>query len=121
MQVANVKSEPKERAIKALSVPFQGEMLHPCLGLMYWYRWGKYVFDIRVLRAFRKLPVTNFLDMKPLTQAWFCRKMGQVKAIVGENDFVKFYDTASAWYDQQERAMGEKNNRSDIYSDTLPF
>lgn len=88
MYITNEKLEPKEKPIKEISVPFQGENLHPCIGLVFWFRWGKYCFDIRDIRKLYGVKSVKAIDDKRLSQASFCEKMSEIIKLVGKEDFV---------------------------------
>lgn len=53
---ANPKMEYKVEAQRCYSVKFQGNHFRPCVGLMHWVRWGKFVLDVRPLREYLGLP-----------------------------------------------------------------
>ena len=39
--------------------PVEGDVVRRCDGMIYWYRWGKHTFDIRVMRRVVGLPEDN--------------------------------------------------------------
>lgn len=63
--VADIRMEPKERALvrNDFQVRFQGNYFRPCVGLVFWIRWGRYIFDIRPLRKYFGLPELSIEDM----------------------------------------------------------
>lgn len=83
------KREPRDYADKSSYVNFQGYRFHMAYGMIYWYRWGRYCFDIRVVRLHLGLPEENELD-KDYTPQGFKKKMAQIISKIGCNDFLRF-------------------------------
>jgi hypothetical protein len=85
------KSKPDTR----YSVDFQGEKIHPISGMIFWYRWGKYTFDVRCVRkAFGKKETAAIdmdLTMHPCTR--FQIIANEVKALVGDKPFLEVFRT----------------------------
>ena len=52
------KNAPSGRAIGH----FDGKPISRQRGMIYWYRWGRHTFDIRVMREMLGLPVENEAD-----------------------------------------------------------
>ncbi len=120
--VANVKTEYKEAPMKCFGVKFQGKMFNPCVGLSYWIRWGKYVFDIRLLREYLNLePEAEHLSSNR-NKLIFEERIKQITDVVGERNFIEVNIEANKLFDEKQKQTKEfaKNNNLP-FSDDLGF
>lgn len=69
MYIANEME--KSTADKSLQFDFQGKKIYQCRNSIYWYRWGKWVFDIREIRKVLGMQPTSCSDT-----AWFTEGNG---------------------------------------------
>lgn len=86
-----MKSQPDTR----YGVEFQGKKMHPTMGSFYWYRWGKYTFDIRYVRKhFGKKECKAIdvdLEMHQCTR--FQKITSQLISMVGDTPFLTIFKT----------------------------
>jgi hypothetical protein len=75
-------------------VDFQGKMLHPIGGMIYWYTWGEYTFDIRAVRkAFGKkecMEIDTDFEMHPCIR--FQKIAAEIAGLVGDTPFLEVFE-----------------------------
>jgi hypothetical protein len=85
--LANPRMEPKEYAVESVFYKHEEYNFNPCCGLMYWLRWGKYIFDIRDIRKLYGVnEQDNPLDVK-VGQENFTAKIKEMLSLIGDESF----------------------------------
>ena len=68
---------------------FQGKLLRDCFGMIYWFLWGRYTFDIREVRQYFNKEMESSIDtdfeISPPTR--FDKQMQEIIDLVGDQDF----------------------------------
>ena len=114
--IANTKIEYKEEAQRCFSVKFQGNNFHPCLGLMHWVRWGRFIFDVRPLRKYLGLPP----EPKELyirgDKAAFEARIKEITDAVGKRSFFVLNAIVNEMIEEEERQFEIKTKRYNLPS-----
>lgn len=117
--IANCKMEPKETAFKGskYAVKFQGRYLRPCIGLVYWIRWGEFIFDIRPVWEYLKMPELSIAQM---SYPNFVLRMEELISAVGCNSFFRLNADVNEIIQKRNSKIIETNRANGI-DDDLPF
>lgn len=88
--LAQPQKESKEQAVERIFYQHEGFKFHPCAGLIYNLRWGKYIFDIRKIRELygvktKDISMTEILSSH--TQKAFTTKIEEMLKIIGDEPF----------------------------------
>ncbi len=118
---ANVRTESKLKAY-GIEIPFQGFMIRRCVGLQYWYRWGKYCFDIRPLIVYLELPSLN-CHYKPWEEWFFKRYIQVIITAIGNRDFKSIILELKSIQEkkEEEELAARRLLQPDYPGDDLPF
>ena len=120
--IANTKSEEKEKANNRYSVKFQGNYFRPCIGLMHWVRWGKFILDIRPLREYLGLPQETQELYIALNQTIFEERIKQITDAVGDKSFFSLNSKVNEMIIEKKKATElECNTKGIPYDDALGF
>lgn len=88
--LAQPQKESKEQAVERIFYQHEGFKFHPCAGLIYNLRWGKYIFDIRKIRELygvktKDISMTEILSSH--TQKAFTTKIEEMLKMIGDEPF----------------------------------
>lgn len=104
--IADPKMEYKEAAQRGYSVKFQGNHFRPCVGLVHWVRWGKFVLDIRPLREYLGLPEEPQEIYLANNKAAFEERIKQITDAVGERSFFSLNASVNEMIESKRKEFG---------------
>lgn len=128
------KEMEKSTADKTYMREFQGKPIYKCRNMCYWFRWGKWTFDIRDIRAFygkkedwamdKLIKVIDGKTVKqqhPCTQ--FQKQVSQIIALIGEEPIEAVFDRAREAVKEQRKKEQEKRAATvaSFNDDDFPF
>lgn len=117
---ANCQDEPKMMAdLHVVPLFFQKHSFRPCVGLSCWVRWGPYIFDIRPLRDYLRLPQEN-KSYRQHTIYWFHKRIKEITDAVGDHDFIRLNQIVNRKIAADQEAILEQNKTKGV-TDDLPF
>ena len=81
-----------DKTMKSMSFPFQGKDFHPQFGMIYWFTWGEWSFDIRDIRKLfnRKEEKKIDMDFKMHPCTRFRTQMLEIVKLIGKQSFEDF-------------------------------
>lgn len=89
---------------------YQGQIFQNIKNSTYWFYWGEYLFDIRVIRRFFEVEEFNPIDKEPFTLFNFKKRMQEIVNLVDEQNFETVLICCLgfvAW--EREQKKGEAN------------
>jgi hypothetical protein len=120
--IAEPKMEYKEEAIRCYSVKFQENHFRPCVGLMHWVRWGRYILDIRPLREYLGLPKEDKELYIQSNKAVFEERIKQITDAVGDKDFFALNAKVNEQIIEKRKQEEEKSKQNNQpYDSNLGF
>ena len=115
--ICDTKHEKKGLPIKSIVYNFYPFDFHPCQGLTYWFRWGKYIFDIREIEQFYDMKIMD-RNIFPITQSDFDLLITKMFSVI----HYPFNEVLRIVYEARKKAGCENRILNNTNSnDDLPF